>query len=195
MERVLKAIDDLWSFLHLPPPGHETALHVDLASAFIALLALIFSLYTWRHQRKIQNLSIRAQRDSGLIRWLESAIDTLVEIEFLLRNWNPAAATNDYLRQRDDHLAKLAAIIDKGRLYFPKFTRDVIGSDTPPATSKIKLPLLDDLVEIYDLTKQVKFHDEQAVQKIKNDVMLKKLDFIKVAQKQVEFRRRPGIVE
>jgi hypothetical protein len=181
--------------LHLPPIGTETVPHIDIASAALAFLALAFSIYTFFHQRKVRMLSVIAQRDSGLIRWLESVIDTLVDIEFMLRNWTPAASTNDYLRQRDDHLARLAAIIDKGRLYFPNFTRDVIGSGTPPAATSIKLPLLDDLVEIYDLTKKVEFGDADVVKMTKEDVMLKKLDFIRVAQKQVEFRRTPGIIE
>jgi len=181
--------------LHLPPIGTETVPHIDIASAALALLALVFSVYTFFHQRRIRMLSVIALRDSGLIRWIESAIDTLVDIEFMLRSWTPAAAAADYSIQRDNHLAKLAAVIDKGRLYFPNFTRDVIGGQSVLDAAKIKLPLLDDLVEIYDRTRTVEFLDEPTVKKTQSDVMIKKLDFIKNAQKQVEFRRVPGVVE
>lgn len=181
--------------LHLPPIGTETVPHIDIASAALALLALIFSVYTFFHQRRIRLLSVIALRNSGLIRWIELAIDTVVDVEFMLRSWTPAAAMADYLARRDEQLAKLAAVIDKGRLYFPKFTRDVIGGQVAPASADIRLPLLDDLVEIYDLTKKTSFQNEDAVKATQNEVMMKKLDFIKTAQKQVEFRRVPGIVE
>jgi hypothetical protein len=196
-------------FLHLldlPPAGHETALHFDLASAFIAFLALAFSVYTFFHQRRLRALALLAQRDSGLIRWTELAIDTIVEIEFLLRKRTASAGAAQYADERDELLAKLAAVIDKGRLYFPKFTRDVVkvpstpepapaGPQNKPALLSATLPLLDDLVEIYDLTNKVDFRDEPAMKKAQSDVMIKKRDFIKTAQNEVEFRRVPGIVE
>jgi hypothetical protein len=47
-------LSSIWNFFHLPPIGAEMALHIDLASAFIAMLALIFSIWTWRHQTRIR---------------------------------------------------------------------------------------------------------------------------------------------
>ena len=129
----------LLSLFGLPPVGPETALHIDLASAIIALFALIFSIWTWRHQTRLRRGSLLAQRDSGLIRWIETTIDTIVEIEFFLRRRTPTTDAAQYSIQRDDHLAKLAAAIDKGRLYFPKFTRDVIGAQNTPATQASQL--------------------------------------------------------
>ncbi|MGA2313242.1 MAG: hypothetical protein ABSF87_12870 [Xanthobacteraceae bacterium] len=60
---------------------------------------------------------------------------------------------------------------------------------------KFQLPLLDDLAEIYDLINSVEFQNEAAVKKTQSEVMLKKLDFVKMAQNEVEFRRVPGIIE
>jgi hypothetical protein len=60
---------------------------------------------------------------------------------------------------------------------------------------KSQLPLLDDLAEIYDLINSVEFQNEAAVKKTQSEVMLKKLDFVKMAQNEVEFRRVPGIIE
>jgi hypothetical protein len=54
---------------------------------------------------------------------------------------------------------------------------------------------LDDLAEIYDLINSVEFQNEAAVKKTQSEVMLKKLDFVKMAQNEVEFRRVPGIIE
>ncbi len=187
------------TILHLPPIGHETGLHIDLASAAIALLALLFSIWTWRHQDRVRKDSLLAQRDLGMIRWIDLTIDTIVDIEFSLRSWTASANPAQSSMQRDNHLAKLAAVIDKGRLYFPKFTRDVIGPQTEPAPEpdpgqiekQIKLPLLDDLAEIYRLTNEVTFQSEVEVKNAQHAVMMTKLDFIKMAQQQVEFRRVP----
>jgi hypothetical protein len=199
-------MDDVWHFLHLPPLAGETALHIDLASALIALLALLFSFWTWRHQNRLRRRVLLAQRDSGLIHWIELTIDTIVGIEFFLRSWTP---TTDFARcsaERNDHLAKLAATIDKGRLYFPTFMSDVVVGQSgprPPSAEparkrrrhKTQLMLLDCLVEIYDLTKDVDLENEKAVQQARQDMMITKRDFVSAAQNEVEFRRVPGIIE
>jgi hypothetical protein len=198
--------DHIRGLLDLPPIGKETALHIDLASAAIALLALAFSIYTWWHQKKMRQLSVIAQRDAGLIRWIELAIDAVVDMEFLLRNWKPGDDAAKYSCQRDERLAKLAAVIDKGRLYFPWFTRDVIEVQSASAADLAEtkdngalirgtLPILDDLVEIYDLTRVVDFRQADALKQTRTDVMKKKRHFVREAQKKVEFRRQPGFVE
>jgi hypothetical protein len=201
--------DRLWYFTRLPPFGNQTELHLDLASAAIALLALAFSIYTWRHQKKMRRLSIAAQRDAGLTKWIELAIDAIVEMEFLLRGWSPGTPDADavrYSRDRDDRLAKLAAVIDKGRLYFPRFTRDIVEIEGVPAADLVQpkhnvpvikgeLPLLDDLVEIYDLARKVDFQNGDALKKTRTDVMKKKRHFVETAQNEVEFRRQPSFIE
>jgi hypothetical protein len=195
-----------WGFMHLPPIGNETELHLDLASAAIALLALAFSIYTWRHQKKMRELSIAAQRDAGLIRWTESAIDAVVASEFLLRSWTADADAAQYARDRDEHLAKLAAVIDKGRLYFPWFARDIVEGQAAPAADlvevnanaspvRIQLPILDDLVEIYDLIRTIDFGRADMLSQTRTEVMKKKRHFVLEAQKKVEFRRQPGFIE
>jgi len=192
--------------LHLPPLDEHTALHIDLASAFIALLALAFSIYAWRHQNRVRQRALIAQRDSGLTQWIELAIDTIVDLEFLLRNATETGDAAKFMIERDQRLAKLAATIDKGRLYFPTFTRDVVDDpnkpmpkaaapERKPASPKARLRLLDDLVEIYDLANSADVRDVEALKRTRFDLMMKKRDLIKIAQRQIAFRRVPGIVE
>jgi hypothetical protein len=194
----------IWNWLHLPPLAGETALHIDLASALIALLALGFSIYTWWHQGRMRRLAIIAQRDAGLILWIELAIDVIVGTEFFLRSWTAGANTAKYVADRDQHLAQLAAVIDKGRLYFPWFTRDIELPDEPAEQAQSSdnempaagaLPLLDDLVEIYDLIKALDFLHPDVLKRTRIDVMRKKRHFVAEAQKKVEFRREPGFIE
>jgi hypothetical protein len=179
-------------FLHwlgLPHLGAETGVHIDLATAFIALLALAVSIWTWRHQTRLAVETMRMERDNDVIRWVDSVIDAIVEIEFLLRG--SIATDYDQLAiKRDRHLAVLAAAIDKGRLYFPNFTRDVVLSDSEPESPKFGLPILDDLVEIYDVARVADLKNASAVQAAREQIMKTKRHFIIGAHNEVEPNRR-----
>ena len=177
---------NIWSWF--PPLSHETALHIDLATAFIALLALAFSIWTWRHQTRLSIEAMRIERDNDLIRWIDAVIDVIVDIEFLLRN--PPGDPGQFGSQRNTHLARLAAVIDKGRLYFPGFTRDMIGDDGEPLALGVGPPLLDDLVQIYDLVRNIDLKDEKAVATTRRELMMKKRNFVIEAQDEVEIDRR-----
>jgi hypothetical protein len=190
MQNVWALLNRIWAWLNLPPVGHETALHIDLATAFIALLALIFSIWTWRHQTRISIEAMRIERDNDLIRWIDAVIDTIVEVEFFLRGWTATVDAAQLSIQRDGHLAKVAAAIDKGRLYFPNFTRDVIASEGVPPSPKSGLVLLDDLVDIYDLIKGIDLHAETAVKAARQELMKKKRHFVISAQNEIEPDRR-----
>jgi hypothetical protein len=191
--------DHILSFFGLPEATKTTELHFDFPSAVIALLALTSSIYTWWHQGRMRKLAIIAQRDAGLIRWIELAVDVVVATEFLLRSWTSGSNTAKYVVDRDQHLAQLAAVIDKGRLYFPWFSRDIELAGAPPeddgALVKGALPILDHLVEIYDLIKAVDFIHPDELKQARTEVMRKKRHFVREAQKKVEIRRQPGFAE
>jgi hypothetical protein len=178
------------TWLGLPPLGSDTALHIDLATALIALLALIFSIWTWRHQTRLIDEDRRIERDNGLIRWIDGVIDTIVESEFFLRGWLESTDAALLANQRSTCLAKLAAAIDKGRLYFPTFTRDVTGDDDEVRPSGLGLALLDHLVTIYDLVKNVDLQNEASVKAGRHELMITKRHFVMSAQDEVEPERR-----
>ena len=182
-------VNNIWSHLGLPPIGNETALHIDLATAFIALLALAFSIWTWRHQTRLSIEAMRIERDNDLIRWIDAVIDVIVDVEFLLRSWSPSDNSASFLRQRDAQLGKLAAVIDKGRLYFPDFTRDVANVEGDNSPRSNGPPLLDELVHIYDLIKGIELK-EDTMKASREDLMLKKRSFVISAQDEVKLDRR-----
>jgi hypothetical protein len=74
----------MWS---IPALAKEISLQIDLAAAMIAVIALIFSIWSFRHQRSISIETIRMQRDNDVIKWTHDVLDILVSIEFLLRDW------------------------------------------------------------------------------------------------------------
>jgi hypothetical protein len=183
-------LNRILELLGLPKLGLETAPHLDLATGLIALIALIFSIWTWRHQTRMSVEAMRMERDNDVIRWIDSAIDVIVEIEFFLRSWIAPAGAAPLAMQRDRHLAALAAAIDKGRLYFPNFTRDVVLSEGEPPSPKFGLPILDYLVEIYDALRLADLKSQSAVETARQAIMKTKRLFVISAHNEVEPNRR-----
>jgi hypothetical protein len=168
----------------------EIALQVDLAAAAVALVALLFSIWSWRNQKRINIETIRIQRDNDVINWTNTVIDLLVAMEFLLRDGRRHHDANQFGIERDAYLARLSASIDKGRLYFPNYDHDVYGTEKESAYRGHRQPILDRLVEIYDLSRDANVADAAALEKTKQTVGEKKRAFISEAQSEVEPRRR-----
>jgi len=165
------------------------SLQFDLAAAMVALVALVFSIWSFRHQRRISIETLRIQRDNDVIKWTDGVIETLVGIEFLLRNRARYSDAQDFSAKRDDFLAALSAVIDQGRLYFPNFARDVIepAEQPPPQSSDA---VLDHLVDIYDLVKDLDSRHPETIEKARRLLLLRKRAFMARAQSEVEPQRR-----
>jgi hypothetical protein len=177
----------MWS---MPAFAKEITLQIDLATTAIALIALIFSVWSFRNQHRIAIETIRVQRDNDVIGWTNGAIDVLVGAEFLLRDWAHYLSPKEFTLKRDDYLARLSAIIDKGRLYFPNFVRDVIGTEMPSAFRGHRHEILDRLVEIYDMIKVLDPANPAAIEAVRPELMHKKRAFVSQAQSAVEPNRR-----
>jgi hypothetical protein len=165
-------------------------LQFDLAAALVALIALVFSVWSFRNQRRITIETMRTQRDNDVIGWTNDAIDVLVAIEFLLRDWTSRLQAEEFVRRRDSYLATLSATIDKGRLYFPKFALDVIGEEKPAVDQRGRPAILDRLVDIYDLIKDLDPRRPNVIEAVRTNLMLKKRAFISHAQSEVDPDRR-----
>jgi hypothetical protein len=177
----------MWS---IPAFAKEITLQIDLATAVIALIALFFSIWSFKHQRNLSIETLRVQRDNDVIRWTNDTIDLLVEIEFLMRDWLRLYTIKEFSTRRDDLLARLSATIDKGRLFFPNFSRDVVGAEKPSAYRGKRQAILDRLVEIYDLVKQLDPENPDTIESVRHDTMIKKREFVSHAQSAVEPGRR-----
>src|SRR5438105_131840 len=169
----------MWPNLHL---SEDVALQIDLAAAAIALIALIFSVWSFRNQRRINIETLRIQRDNDIIGWTNAAIEIIVGIEFFLRG--PAHVPGAFATTRDEFLAKLSATIDKGRLYFPNLAHDSFGVDKEPAYRGHRQAILDRLVEIYDLVRNVDPANPAAISAMRKELMLKKRAFMSHAQSE-----------
>jgi hypothetical protein len=172
------------------PFGKEIALQLDLAAAAIAVIALFISARTWRQQSRIALETLRIQRDNDVIRWSNDLIDTIVGIEFLLRSGARHPDPSGFVVERDQYLARLSAYIEKGRLYFPNVDHRTFGTEKEAAYRGHRQAILDRLVEIYDLIKDLDPRDAVSLEAAKAEVLNKKKAFVSEAQSQVEPRRR-----
>jgi hypothetical protein len=164
------------------------SLQFDLAAALVALVALLFSIVTFRQQRRISLETLRIQRDNDVIVWLNQTIDALVAIEFFLRD-SARPSQQQFASKRDDFLARLSAAIDKGRLYFPSFTLDVVAPEKPKPHDHDN-DILNKLVRIYDLIKVLEVQNASAIESSRLRLLLEKRAFMANARDEVQPQRR-----
>jgi hypothetical protein len=164
-------------------------LQFDLAAALVALVALLFSIVTFVHQRRISIETLRNHRDNDIIVWLNHTIDVLVGIEFFLRDSNRPSQQLQFASKRDDFLARLSAAIDKGRLYFPSFTLDVVAPEKPKPNNHDR-DILNKLVRIYDLIKPLEPQNVSAIDSVRLRLLLEKRAFVADARAEVQPQRR-----
>jgi len=164
-------------------------LQFDLAAALVALVALLFSAVTFYQQRRISIETLRIQRDNDIIGWMNQTIDVLVGIEFFLREAGRPAVQQQFEARRDEFLAKLSSSIDKGRLYFPSFTLDVVPPEKPPERNHDR-DILNKLVRIYDLVRVLDPQSTAALGTAKLRLLLEKRAFMADARAEVQPQRR-----
>ena len=169
-------------------------LQLDLAAAAIAVVALVVSRRAYRNQERMSLETLRVQRDNDVIQWTNGVIDTLVSIEFHLRDWARIMQPQQFVAKRDQFLADLSAAIDKGRLYFPHFALDVIGPKTASPPAAERQAILDRLVDIYDLIKGLDPRAPDEIDKAREILLLRKRAFMAHAQREVNPQRRRQFV-
>jgi hypothetical protein len=165
------------------------SLQFDLAAALVALVALLFSIVTFIQQRRISLETLRIQRDNDVIGWLNQTIEILVGIEFFLRDASRPSQQLQFGSKRDEFLARLSGAIDKGRLYFPSFTLDVVPPEKPKANDHDR-DILNKLVRIYDLIKLLEPQNASAIETARKGLLLEKRAFMADARAEVQPQRR-----
>ncbi len=130
----------------------EVGLHVDLAAALIALVALMISVWVSRRQSRVALENLRLQRDRDIIKWSNRAVDHLCAAEMILRQeYRVFTAESDYERTRLGLMRDLSSCIDQGRLFFPNLRTDKHGHDKPSAYQGYRHPVLDCLVATHNV--------------------------------------------
>ena len=166
------------------------SLQFDLAAALVALVALLFSIVTFLHQRRISIETLRNHRDNDIISWMNHTIEILVGIEFFLRDTSRPSQQLQFAGKRDEFLARLSATIDKGRLYFPSFTLDVVPPEKPKRQNADDHDILNKLVRVYDLIKDLEPQNASALEGVRTRLFQEKRAFMADARAEVQPQRR-----
>jgi hypothetical protein len=178
----------------IPPIGPEITLQVDLATTAIAIIAFIFSMWLGWRQSRLDVEELRQQRDSDIIDWGNSCLNVCCQAEMLLRpEYQAVSEEKEFERQRFKVLGKISAGIDAGRLYFPNSEADKLGLHKEGAFRGVRHPVLDMLVQVYDLLRKVTYkrpEDPQERLAIREQAIACKREFISRVQAEVDPRRR-----
>jgi hypothetical protein len=149
----------------------------QITAAFLALAALFISIRTSRAQIEMSERlareqsagrereareqaallfeQVRMQRDSDILRWTERCIESLSDADTFCDGL--IAQPFDALQslKQDTLLARLSALIDQGRLYFPNQTPEKQGPTKPAAYQGFRQRILSVLVRAYDVILKV----------------------------------------
>jgi hypothetical protein len=151
----------------------EIGLHIDLAAALIAFVALVISIMVSRHQSRVALENLRLQRDSDIIKWSNRAVDHLCSAEMILRQeYHLFTAESEYEKARLELMRDVSSCIDQGRLFFPNLKVDKQGQDRSAAYQGYRHPVLDCLVATYRVLENndVRRDDAAAFETDRNNV-------------------------
>jgi hypothetical protein len=171
----------------------EIQWQIDLAAAFIAIVALGISIYFGWRPSNIELESLRQQRDNDIIAWSDAAIDACCRAEMVLDpDYAVATSEQEFQVNRLETLAGLSSAIDKGRLYFPNRQDDAYGLEKDAAYRGHRHAALDRLVGVYALLSGVSHAspDRPARSETRERAICYKREFVSIVQSEVDPKRR-----
>jgi len=127
----------------------------DMMGAGSAVIALVSFLFTWRmshRQDKRAAASLKLAHDNDIIKWSDEAIAVLADAHEMLCEKGVAYPDPDFRLKRSACRAKISAIIDRGRLFFPNVDiGDAHGAGNEAGYKGHRQPALEALVKAYQL--------------------------------------------
>ena len=118
-------------------------------SAVAAAWSFFLNRQTVRRQEIMQVESLRAARDNSLIAWADEVIETLSNAQKLCRDHRDSLIDETaFLTRRSEMRARLSALLDRGRLFFPN-ARVEENPDKPAAFQGKRQKALDAIFGAY----------------------------------------------
>jgi len=119
-------------------------------SAIAAAWSFLLSRQTVKRQEIMQLEALRNQRDTDLIRWADEVIEQLADTQKLCRDRRDGLIDEDaFLARRSEARARLSALLDRGRLFFPNAPKDDDDPDKHAAFKGKRQPALDAIFGAY----------------------------------------------
>ncbi|MBI1340269.1 hypothetical protein GC169_08695 [bacterium] len=129
--------------------GPET--WTTFGSAIVALLSFFFNWRMVRRQERRESTALKLAHDTDVIRWSDEVILELALSAELLAEKGVSYPEQDFRGRRSGQRARLSALIDRGRLFFPNQRDGVKGVEKEEAYQGSRQPALEVLVLAYDL--------------------------------------------
>lgn len=172
--------------------GLDMSQWLSVGSAIAAIGAFLLNRATVKRQERMQYEALRRQRDSELTAWAGEVIERLADAHRLVRERRDGAMTDqDFYLQRSEMRARISALLDRGRLFFPNALVDGVDeSGKEDAFRGKRQPVLNALNRCYrvvsDMGKDGDYDLSEGVRRIVSERRL----FVSEVFKEIDPRRR-----
>lgn len=122
---------------------------LGIASAVIAVSSFVLNIRLVRRQEKRNAANFKMAHDSDIISWSDEVIGALAEANEMLVEKGVSYADADFPSRRSAMRARVSALLDRGRLFFPNRTDDGHGADKEAGFQGRRQPVLDALFEAF----------------------------------------------
>lgn len=121
--------------------GQNTEMLITIGSALVALVSALAARGETRAQRQLQQGAVRVEIDRQSLTWGDEVIDTMA-MAGALATATRSMTEQDFSEQRDMLAAKLSALGDRGRLFFPNYAPGTKGEYKEGAYKGHRPPIL-----------------------------------------------------
>ncbi|MFT3725945.1 MAG: hypothetical protein QM773_20460 [Hyphomonadaceae bacterium] len=120
-----------------------------LMSAVLAISSFVLNLRLVARQEKRNATSLKLAYDSNVIDWSDEVLHVLADAHEVLAEKGVSYGDADFPMRRSETRAKLSALIDRGRIFFPNRTDTDHGADKDMGFQGHRQPILSTLVRAY----------------------------------------------
>ena len=120
-----------------------------LMSAVLAISSFLLNLRLVSRQEKRNATNLKLAHDSDIISWSDDVIGLLADAQEALAEKGVSYGDAEFAARRSAARARLSALIDRGRLFFPNRADATHGADKEVGYQGHRQPVLDVLVEAY----------------------------------------------
>jgi hypothetical protein len=120
-----------------------------LMSAVLAISSFVLNLRLVARQEKRNAANLKLAHDSDIIGWSDDVIGVLAEAQEMVAEKGVSYGDADFAARRSAARARLSALIDRGRLFFPNRADADYGAEKEAGFQGRRQPVLDALVEAY----------------------------------------------
>lgn len=120
-----------------------------LISAFLAISSFFLNMRLVARQEKRNVASLKLAYDSDVIGWSDEILAVLAHSHELLAEKGVSYNDAEFASKRSDARARLSALIDRGRIFFPNRTDTDHGADKEAGFQGHRQPILNVVVAAY----------------------------------------------